>query len=185
MSYFRLLYLSAVVIGASVVVSACGFRPMYGGQPGQIATAELAAIKIEPISGRIGQFLHNQLLDRLTPMGRPASPDYLLTVNLKEGIEGLAVRKNTFATRANLSMAANFSLYEAKSKPNKILFSGKSEIVSSYNIFNSNFATLIAEKEARNRAVLEIGKDISVRLTVFMEQHQNSRNRAAKGPPGK
>ncbi|MEE8393020.1 MAG: LPS assembly lipoprotein LptE [Rhodospirillales bacterium] len=176
MSLFRLLSFFAAVIA----IGACGFQPMYGQRAGNTATEDLAAIEIKPISGRIGQYLHNQLLDRLNPRERPVNPEYVLRVTLVESVTRLAVRKSALATRANLVLNANFILYGARSEKMNSLFSGKSEVTSSYNIFDSDFATLMAEKEARNRAAIEISNNIRARLTVFLQQRK-----ASQGPPGK
>ena len=50
------------------------------------------------------------------------------------------------------------------------VFGGGSNIVASYNILSSDYATLAAEADARARAVRELGDDITQRLAAFLRQ---------------
>ena len=166
-----ILYLSVVVL------EACGFRPLYDSYREGDSPAELAAIQIEPIADRIGQQLHNHLLDVLTPRGRPFDPDFVLRVRLKESIERLAVNKSALATRANFRLAADYRLLRKRDK--SLVLNGTAIVVSSYNILTSDFATLMAEKDAKTRAVLEIGNDIQTRLAIHFVQHRTGPDRGA------
>jgi LPS-assembly lipoprotein len=168
MWWFRTLSLLA----CAVVLAACGFRPLYGNSAGSEASADLASVGIAPIADRIGQQLHNHLLELINPRGRPLQPRYTLRVRLSEGIEHLAVRKSELSTRANLRLVASFSLSPAGGATP--LVEGSSVVVSSYNILKADFATLIAEKDARARAAREIAQDIRARLAVFFLQQKSN-----------
>ncbi len=164
MSYIRFLLILVVLIN----VSSCGFRPLYGSYGDSGTTEDLASIEIKPIADRKGQLLRNHLQDILTPNGRPANPRYTLNVTLNESIERLAISKEAFATRANLFIGAVFTITPHKSA--KPIFSGNTKIVSSYNILNSEYATLMSEKNARERSVRELGDNIKTRLSVFFSK---------------
>ncbi len=153
------------LLAALFLLGACGFRPLYGSKERGTSAAELAAVEIKPIADRAGQQLHNLLLDRINPRGRPARPRYILKIRLTQGIERLAVRKTAFSTRANLRLTAIFELETAGER--EVLVSGSSLAISSYNILNSEFATLTSEKDARSRATGQLAEDIRVRLAVF------------------
>ena len=99
------------------------------------------------------------------PRGRPARPRYFRTVQADQATRRLAIEKEALATRANLRLLANFSLHDPDSK--EIVLSGKSLMVSSYNVLDSEFATLMAEKDAKVRAAREIAHDIRTRLAAF------------------
>ena len=161
MSSFKFLVLAATV----ATVAACGFQPLYGSRDGGSAPVEFAQIKIEPIPDRIGQQLHNHLLTILNPDGRPERPRYVMKTQVSESLSALGVRKTAFATRANLQMRATYNLTSAAI--GKSVFNGDSTITVSYNILDSEFATLMAEKDARERAVRELAEDMRIRLGVF------------------
>ncbi len=157
-----------VIITALVWLGACGFRPLYGKSGPTDAPAELANIEIRPIADRVGQRLHNHLLDGINPKGRPAKPLYYLSVSLQENIARLAVEKSAFATRANVWLRASYSLHKADG--GKALLSNSTVVVSSYNILNSEFATLMAERDAEARAAQEIGDEIRNRLAAYFRR---------------
>ena len=154
-----------LLVVVAAVAGGCGFQPLYGTQATGSTPAEFAQIKVEPIVDRLGQQLHNHLLTILNPDGRPAAPRYRMNTTLTEGIASLGVRKSAFATRANLTVNSNYRLTDTET--GKIILSDQTSITVSYNILESEFATLMAEKDARSRAVRELAESIRIRLGVF------------------
>lgn len=168
-----------VVIVFAGMLAGCGFRPLHGGSsPGALdgATYDMAGIVVASIADRSGQQLHNQLLDLLTPRGRPQRPLYTLHVNLSEVIQRLAVRKSEFATRANLSATAAFNLVDRKD--GTTLMNGRSLAVTSFDVLSSEFGTLTAEKDARRRAVIDVAQDIRNRIAVYFAFRRGSGRRS-------
>ncbi len=150
----------------ALAMAGCGFQPLYGrGDNGLSAQDQLASVRIQPMPDRVGQQLHNLLRDRLNPRGQPANPAYSLQVVVSETLEELGIRKDETATRSNLIVAANFVLSDGRS--GKELFKGRSRSINSYNILESQFATLFSESDARKRALREISDEISNRLAVY------------------
>ena len=161
---------SLVLFAVAALLMGCGFRPLYGSGDAAETENELAAIQVRPIDDRIGQILHNHLLDLLTPRGQPRQPKYELDVRLRETIARLGVEKSELATRANLRITAKFLLL---SHDGGLLFSGESVTISSFNILGSDdLATLVAEKDARARAVRQIAGDLRERLAAFFLQRR-------------
>ncbi len=170
--WFARISLSIAVL---LITAACGFRPLYAPSATGDVVKGLANIRIISIKDRIGQNLHNQLLDLLNPVGPPAKPDYVLRIKLTESKERFAVRKSAFATRANLLVNAKFRLNAVKKGVEDTgdpAFYGTSVGISSYNILDSSFATVMAEKNARKLAVRGIAQDIRTRIAVFIAQRQ-------------
>ncbi|MBL96060.1 MAG: hypothetical protein CFH06_00006 [Alphaproteobacteria bacterium MarineAlpha3_Bin5] len=168
----RLLILLSKGLSLSILVltiAGCGFRPSYA--PTQNSAENVwgafAAIDILPISGgRSGQILRNELRTLLQPNGRQKTPKYLLNIVLFESAENLSVKKSAFATRANLQIRSQFVLLDAKTK--KTLFSSQSEIISGFNIFTEEYATLAAEKNARKQSLIELAYEIRTRLSAVL-----------------
>lgn len=182
MSWSRRMGRTGVVLLA-LVAGACGFQPLYGTKDEVPMSQELALVDIAPIKDRIGQELRSRLLDALTPKGTPDKPRYSLSVLVTETIEQTAVQKTAFATRANMTVTANFTLTDLRTPSDKrpddlrtpadkrqTILGGSTKVVSSYNILNSTFATLAAENEARSRAVAEIAEDIRVQLAIRLRR---------------
>jgi len=149
-------------------LGACGFQPLHAGKGGGAGAADLSTVQVKVIPNRLGQQLRNQLIDVLTPRGVPDRPLYYLDVGLRESTQRLAVQKSAFATRANYRLSADFSLLDVVS--GKSVFAGHEEVVSSYNISRSDYATLVGARDARIRATRALGEDIRTRLGVFFKQ---------------
>ena len=165
MSSPRAQLAAAFAATVSVLLAGCGFQPLHGQQTGA-SSARLAEVRVAPIADRVGQRLHNLLLDKLNPTGTPAAPRYVLRVKLNESLQKLGVRKDEVATRANLVMSANFVL--ARANDDFSVFSASTVSTNSYNILRSDFATLSAENDARARAVRQISEEIKTRIGIFL-----------------
>lgn len=167
---FRAIFLFAVL----GFLGGCGFQPFYGNSFGANAPNEFAAIKVKPIPDRVGQQLHNHLLSLLNPGGKPLKPRYTLAATMSESIASLGVRKSAFATRANLTLSVSFQLSPVSG--GESLLSESEAIIVSYNILESDFATLMAEKDARARAVRELAQAIRTRLAAHFTHPLPNKN---------
>ncbi len=175
-------YSAAVLcVLTAIVLSGCGFRPMNSPQGNGAGHPELAAVSVAPIADRVGQQLHNRLLDQINPRGRPVSPRYGLNIQLTESIEQIGFRKTELATRATLRLRAVFSLYDMSNR--QTLLSNSRTVVSSYNILQSDFATLTAEDDARTSATREMADEIRAALVVYFAARDDD-VRQGRTPPG-
>lgn len=162
----------ALVIGAAAALSACGFHPLYAtGSGGAGMTQYFQQVLVEPIQGRQGVHLRNQLMDTFTPGGTPTNAAYRLSIRLEEQKEGLAIQQDTRITRYNYNLTAKYELKDAVS--GQILDRGISRSIAPYNVVDSQFATMSAERDAQERATREIGEDLRTRLGLYFEQHFN------------
>ncbi len=167
MSWHKAISRLLIVAACSATLIGCGFRPLHSKDSGA-AAAGLAKIRIAPIADRVGQQLHNLLLDKLTPLGPPAVPRYVLRVKLSESLQNLAVRKDDVATRANLVMRASFTLVSADD--DTALLTNIAISANSYNILRQEFATLSAENDARARAVRELSDAIRTQVAIYLSR---------------
>ncbi|MEQ9608166.1 MAG: LPS assembly lipoprotein LptE [Kiloniellaceae bacterium] len=151
---------------SAIALAGCGFQPLYG--PGinntEVSTS-LASVRVEPLTDRAGQQMHNFLRDRLNPRGQPTDANYSLRVQLTERLQELGVRRDETATRANLRMKADFFLLSVDGQTQ--LMSGQSVSTTSYDILTNPFATTVSEETARERALREVADDIQTRLALY------------------
>jgi LPS-assembly lipoprotein len=163
--------LAAVLAIALLALAGCGFRPLYGERSAaSVAAPELAAIQIDSISNREGQLVRNSLLDKMQPRGAAPKPLYRLQVGVGIARESLGVRIDDTATRGNLTMNASYTLIDlASGKP---LMSANSRAVSSYNILDSDFATVISENDAIRRTAAEVSEEIKTRVAIFLSSRK-------------
>lgn len=168
MSLFRTGRWLFGILAVMLLAGACGFQPLYGTSRSSLdgaVVAELAAVRIAPIPERVGQIVRNDLLDRLTPLGEPASPQYGLTVGLEEAKEGLAIQIDDTVTRFNLTLTANYVLENADT--GSIVTAGSVRATAAYNVLRSDFANVVAERDAQRRAAREVSDELKTRLAVY------------------
>ena len=153
------------------LLGACGFRPMYQAQGDDPAiTQALAAISIGDIEERLGQKVRNELLDIITPTGEPASPTYLLQVRLVEERDDIGLRQDASATRANYRLQAQFRLEEVASAT--VLIDGSSWAATAFDVVQSDYSTLMAERAAQDRLARDIALEIRNRLAIYFGRDQ-------------
>jgi len=165
----RLTTVLAVLIGTGAV-SACGFQPLYGQGPNTSQVQpHLAQIAVQPIPDRVGQILRSTLSRTLNPTAHTpgTGPAYDLAVTLTEAVSTLAVERDAFATRANLSLNASYTL--TRRADQVTLSSASVGSVSSYNILSSEFATKTARDDARKRAIQDLAATIRTRLAIYFQ----------------
>ena len=176
MWWLRYFPRTMVLLVLVTLLSGCGFRPLYlkGKQNPQ---PDLTAIEIRPIVDRKGQILRNLLLDQLTPKGPSAHPAYVLDVTVDFSLTSLGIRRNDRATRALMKVTATYSLHRKQDEAQ--LFSSTSQASSGYDILDSDFATLVAEKDALQHSLETIAQDIKLRLS-FLFSGDPGGNKAAR-----
>lgn len=167
----RFVTATTLLLVAAAGLGACGFKPLYGQnnlQDGASAQAQtqLATVTIEHISDRVGQMMRTELKRRLAPRGQKAD-NYRLHVTISESLSALAVEQNAFATRANLALTANYRLVRVSDGFE--LTAATPRQVASYNILTSDYATLSAQEDARERAVKALADTIHTRLAIYFE----------------
>ena len=156
-----ILFVGALCITAT----ACGFRPLYS-QDGGASSKALASVSIGQIKDRSGQKLRNFLLARMAPRASERQSKYSLAIELRESKGNVNMRKDESATRANLTISADFTL--TNNADGGGIFKGTVLSTNSYNVLNSEFATLSAEKDARNRALRSLSEEIRLRVAAAL-----------------
>ncbi len=165
----------AVLTGAFLFLSSCGFEPLYvqkehdnlwyfGGDFDTSISSEMAKIKVASIGGRFGQQLRNDLLDLLTPRGTPKNPQYRLDVVLtRKDVMQQALRKDITATRERVKYSVAYRLFEGDNE----LVHGDSIAFVSYDILANPYSTTMAKKKTETDAAKIIANDIALRIGAY------------------
>lgn len=157
----------ALAAGALLAgLTGCGFQPMYASQArpgsGQISPEVRNSVAIAPIPERIGQQLHNALRDRLNPRGQPVDPTYRLRISIESASEPSTLRNDGTADRRNFRLMANWELRDVESGQN--LFRSRATTSTSYDVVDQPYATVAAFRDAQERAIARIARDIAARV---------------------
>jgi LPS-assembly lipoprotein len=151
----------------------CGFTPLYGTK----STPDLSVqngigfnqIAIDTIPDQQGQYLRNQLIDRFYKNGYPDSPRYHLAIApIAETEQSLAIAKSTESTRNQLRMATRFELKDKNT--GAVMLTRDVVGITSYNILVSEFATRVAEDNARTNALNDLARQIELQLGLYLRR---------------
>ena len=166
---------SWVILGLSaLMISACGFQPLYSQNGSSPAVqAELAAILVDVKSPdsrgeRLEQLVYSSLLDALTPLGVSAAPAWRLEIAFEQTSKGVGFEEDDSATRFNLQIFSEWRLVDTASR--QVVFSSSSRSIAAYNVVTSQFATLTAEKDAEERAAVDLANDIRLQLSLHFRK---------------
>lgn len=165
--------LAPVILICGLLLAGCGFEPLYGERNQAVATERLLnRVAVPPIENRVGQLARIELTNRLTPTRPAPTPLFTLNVKLGESKTNLAVERDSSATRANLTIDAAFELKRISDGAK--LTSGSVRSVNSYDILQSDFATLAAEQNARRRGAKDVADGIIDRLAIYLRRNQDT-----------
>lgn len=165
---------ASILMSAALALSACGFEPLYGERDAAQVPQKFDTIAVAPIEDRVGQEVRNRLLDLLTPKGVAERPTYRLVVDLESAKTPLLIQLDNTATRFNLRLNATFSLVDIAS--GKTVYGDHARSIASFNLTESEFATVAAERNAEDRAAREVSDQIALLLAVFFDRRGETRD---------
>src|SRR5437764_1064944 len=160
--------LLALALGALLALPGCGWRPLYADRETGPGDAELRAIKVDPIAERIGQRLTLALRESLNPDGAPAPQRYRLSILLQTARADLGIQQTGLGSRGKLDVNATITLRDIRTGATH--FYTTSHAAESFDILANEYASVVAEDDARTRAVEELRRDIVTRLTLFLQR---------------
>ena len=150
---------------ALTTLSACGFRPLYATAGDDYQTAaNMAQVKVALINDRVGQLTRNALLETLTPRGQSSNPLYDLSVTLTESTSEQGFTKDNEATIADYLIDADYQL--VRRSDSKVLRNGTVRARTSYNIVDSDFASIEAEDAARRDAARNLAQQLANQVAI-------------------
>jgi len=161
-----------LVLASLLIVSACGFAPVYGtlGHDNDFGTEDLLAlVAIDNIPDREGQFLRNELINRFYRYERPVNPQYRLKViDLTENLRDMDITESSDSTRAQLRMSAQIELVDAIT--GESLLKRRLHSASSYNKLGSEFATRASEQSTRENVLNALAQRIETQIALYLKR---------------
>ncbi len=156
---------------ALTVLAACGFEPVHGQRGGSNRTyGGLEAIDVS-VDGndRLSQLLEAEIKDQLNPDYISVPKRYTLTIKLTEEISTAFLNPDGTSSRNNVALKSNYALTPIAGDKAPEL--GTVSRVSSYNVSDrADYATYVAEQDARKRSVVELARAYKLRLAGLMAE---------------
>lgn len=158
---------TAVLIGVLALgLAGCGFQPLYGSTAkGSKLSEVMAAVQVEPIPGRVGQKLRNELIFANTGGNYAAPSRYKLNIVIKESVIDQLVQITGDATGQVYQLDAQFKLMDSTGK---VILQGSAISRAAYNRFQEIFANVRARYDAENRAADTVAESIKTRITAYL-----------------
>jgi LPS-assembly lipoprotein len=158
-----------LIVSCAGLLAGCGFQPLYGNRANSASTPmQFAQIDVSDIDSRPGHHLRNYLIDRLSARGGDYKKEYKLDVALSDTKDGLAIRADETVTRFNYRLLSNVRLTQISD--HQILYESALRVTAAFNVVNSEFATLSAERDAEDRAALDMSSEIITRLAIYFQR---------------
>src|SRR5690606_30430679 len=149
----------------------CGFTPVYGTNDDydiEIGTY-LASIKVEHhrVSGVLGQQLENALEDRLNPTSKDSlyGTAFRLQFTVVPRQDAAIIEQTGVIQRFNIVLTSNYKLVDAYT--GEVLDSGTVRRTASFFNAPEKYAAYVAEKDAVQRALVEMSEDYRLRLASY------------------
>jgi LPS-assembly lipoprotein len=175
MSWSRQLRPLLGILLVAGLLAGCGFRPLYKQTGNTDTVKDFSQISIAQPEDRPSQQLRNFLLDALTPHGQPDRPLYRLEYRLTESLGSVFVTRAEEVTRSNLQLSASVYLRDYQSGRALVSLSATSQ--ASYNVTQADYANLVSEKNARERALRDVAEQIRLRLGNYFDRRPDMERR--------
>jgi len=163
-------FLLLAVLSALIPLSGCGYTPLYGSMDHDSKVTEaMQQVSVPTIGGGlVGLDVRNELLDSLGIEGSPIHPAQRLEVTVTPGLAGLLVQPDAAITRYNYTLVGSYKLVDSSS--GKVLTQGSVYGESAYNVVASQYATVVARRDAEKRAAQNVSEEIATRVAVYFKQ---------------
>ncbi len=160
-----------LLIAYLLTLSACGFHPVYGVNKytPEGAETKFEQIAISNIPDREGQFLRNELIDRLHRSGAPINPKYTLNVSpIEERIRELDITIDSDTTRAQLRVLTEMILVERET--GTVLIKQRLQSTASFNVLGSEFANRVSEQSTRENVIRDLARQIEMQISLYFKR---------------
>lgn len=159
----RALTRAYAALAMSLALSGC-IQPLYGSLGANGDTAgELQAIAVDPVPGRLGHYVGNELIFNLNGTGAKVPPKYRLAVTLSENVETPLLDTVTgYPTAASVVVNADYRLLPVGG--GEPIAKGRVTALASYDRTSQRFANLRAARDAEIRDAKTIAEQIRTRI---------------------
>ncbi|MBB5684104.1 LPS assembly lipoprotein LptE [Sphingobium boeckii] len=155
-----------LLILATLALSGCGLRPLYGGGSKGAVAQTLGQIEVAPIEGKAGWLMRNALNDRMGA-GKSAAI-YRLEVELDDQITGFGIRSDDAVTRERRTLRARYRLIEATKST--VVLDATAGSDAGIDIVSSEYATIAAENTALENLSQVVADQIVSRIALFAQR---------------
>lgn len=139
------------------------------GSDGARTQVDLNNMRIAIIPDREGQYLRNALIDRFYTNGEPSNPAFILVIEpIKENIFDFDITVESEATRRQLKLSSKMQLVDTKTRQS--VLSRNLLAITSHNVLESEFSTIVTEQSAREAALNDMARQVERQLALYFSK---------------
>ena len=138
-------------------------------------------MQIASIPDRQGQLLRNRLELLFNPSGAVTPEVYRLAITLSTNSQDALVRRDETATRLDQTLVADYTLTSLQDQ--RVVTRGRARAVNGFDVVESDYATVTAERNALNDNLSSIAQSIQAQLAVFFERRAQALPAQPPSPP--
>lgn len=159
-----------------VLISACGFQPLYGDQ--NAADAQwLASVEVQQDKDRLNQILAISIEDAINPKGLKVAPQFRLEPLVQTQEYPFATNLDGSVSRFVIDMKSSYKLIRLVD--GKVVDSGNLHRTTSYNVSDTDdYATFIADQDAQERAMEELAELYRFKLRSYFGRYAQKAGRS-------
>lgn len=162
----------ASLLCALLLLSACGFQPLYSKQDRNDSGDFLSAIIITDDGTRPGQLARLAVEENFASRTGESTGTLTLKLRTQESKYAATVEQDGQISRYNIAMITQYEVRAAGQKA--LITEGAVRAMASYNVVLSDFATYLAEEDARERALRETAEALRSRMTALYQANKDS-----------
>ena len=143
------------LLAGFAALAGCGFTPAYG--PGGTAEGLRGRIEVAQPVDEEGFALVNRLEERL---GAPVDPDYRIVAEIRIEEEGVGFLPDGTISRYNVLGRVDWRML--RMTDSSLALSGREQNFTSYSATSTTVATIVAQRDARDRWMVSIADTITI-----------------------
>lgn len=157
--------------GMTMMLSGCGFHPMYGGSGAQNVSAKMKDVYVASMPNRFGQQLRQYLQQHMAGDGPENPHGYTLAVNPSLNEEAIDIHQDNTSGRTRVIGSAHWTLYTLDTYPVK-LAEGDATTVDGYNvIWEQYFAQSLNDENVQGRVAQNLADEVSQQVATWFNTH--------------
>lgn len=180
-SFNFFLKTGSLYFALGLVISGCGFQPIYKKTASLNTNKELQKIYVPVLVNRFGQQMRQFLQQNFAGAGPEDPKTYELDVSPSLSEEALDIHYDNSSGRARMIGKAHWSLKTISINP-VVLAQGDAETVDGYNItFEQYFAQTLNDETAQTRVAQNLANEVTQQVAIWFK-HNDAFQEAAKTP---
>lgn len=163
---------ATALMAAPLLLSGCGFRPLYGEEKGVVDTSdELKDVYVANIPSRFGQQTRLALQSQMASDGPEEPHKYKLVVQPSLSAEAIDIHGDNTSGRTRMLASATWRLVSIEANP-RLLAQGSTQAMDGYtSSYEQYFAQTLNMESTEARMAQALGEQVTQQVATWFKTH--------------